>query len=210
MKAKVPIAATLMVLVMVPILLMLGKWQLDRRVWKAELIAQIQAAPLLPEVSPREFFAAMAGDVSLQFRRARVDCFPGPVKPYDLRGGQNSKGETGYLVLVDCGGVHASGHPDLVVVAGWIQRPDAVPALNIARSFDGLIIEHPYGRAEKRPEFMLIPHQAVAPLLPSLMPKPGDLPDNHFAYAVQWFGFALTLLVIYGLYARRWRREQRG
>jgi cytochrome oxidase assembly protein ShyY1 len=199
-----------MVLVMVPILLTLGKWQLDRRIWKADLIAQVEAAPLLPPATPKEFFAAMAGDISLQFRRAKVDCFPGPVKPYDLRGGQSADGETGYLVLVDCGGPHASGHPDLVVVAGWIQRPDAVSLLNITTSFDGLIIEHPYGRANNRPQFMLIPQLAVAPLHPSLMPKPGDLPDNHLAYAVQWFGFALTLIIIYLIYLRRWRREQNG
>ena len=34
-------------------------------------------------------------------------------------------------------------------------------------------------------------------------PDPRDLPNNHLAYAGQWFFFALTALVIYILALRR-------
>jgi len=40
-------------------------------------------------------------------------------------------------------------------------------------------------------------------LAPSRLPVAGDLPDNHLAYAGQWFGLALALLAIYGLWLRR-------
>ncbi len=39
-------------------------------------------------------------------------------------------------------------------------------------------------------------------------PDPGDLPNNHMAYAVQWFLFALVALVIYGLAIRKRLKEQ--
>ena len=37
-------------------------------------------------------------------------------------------------------------------------------------------------------------------------PDPRDMPNNHLSYAVQWFLFALTALVIYFLALRKkWR-----
>ena len=38
---------------------------------------------------------------------------------------------------------------------------------------------------------------------PLAAPDPRDLPNNHLAYAGQWFFFALTALVIYILALRR-------
>jgi surfeit locus 1 family protein len=34
----------------------------------------------------------------------------------------------------------------------------------------------------------------------STLPRPAD---NHLQYALTWFGFAITLLIIFGLYARK-------
>ena len=47
----------------------------------------------------------------------------------------------------------------------------------------------------------------LAELGPLAKPDPADLPNNHLAYAGQWFFFALTALVIYILALRRRRRE---
>ena len=44
------------------------------------------------------------------------------------------------------------------------------------------------------------PAAGLAPLAP---PDPADIPNNHLAYAGQWFFFALTALVIYLLALRR-------
>jgi surfeit locus 1 family protein len=52
----------------------------------------------------------------------------------------------------------------------------------------------------------LVADPPVAGLQPMARPDPGDLPNNHLAYAGQWFFFALTALIIYVLALRRKRR----
>jgi len=195
---------------MVPVLIWLGFWQLQRREWKHNVQAELTRAASLPLVTPREFLDAMAGSKSLQFRRATVDCRPGRVTPYDIKGGSSAAGEGGYRVLVACRdpAKRYTHGPDIVVVAGWAPRPDAVKTLDLDTSFTGTIIEHPYDKQPGRPLFLLIPTTAVSPLLPSRIPTPDELPDNHLSYALQWFAFAITLAVIYAIYVRRWRRER--
>lgn len=207
---RLPVAATLLTLVMIPVLIALGVWQLQRREWKQGLIAQLEAARTLPLVTVHDYYRAMIGAANLQYRRAEVDCRPGRVKPYDLRGGTSAgkgddEGDGGFLVLVDCNDPARHTKPDLVVVAGWTVRPDTVPTLDVDTRFAGTLIEHPYGDAPGRPLFMLIPTTAVPPLAVSRTPVPGDLPDNHLSYAFQWFAFAATLAVIYTIYVRQWR-----
>nr|WP_310525462.1 SURF1 family protein [Polymorphobacter sp.] len=198
---RVPWLATLLTFAMLTTLISLGLWQLQRRVWKHDLIAQLEAAQTLPLLEPADYFKAMTGEASVQYRRAELPCSPGKVLPYDLRGGSSATGTSGYLVLVSCRPNRDA--PDIVAVAGWSDRPDAarVPVM-VDTVFTGLIIEHPYGNASGRPQFMLIPDTAVAPLVPSRVPTPQDLPDNHLSYAGQWFGLALALAVIYGIWLR--------
>lgn len=204
---RLPLAATLLTLVAVPCLIALGIWQLERREWKHALIARLEAASTMPPVSAHDFYRAMIGEEDLQYRRAEIDCRPGRVAPYDIKGGTSADEQGGFLILVDCNDPVRHRKPDLVVVAGWTIRPDAVKTLDLDTSFAGTLIEHPYGNAPGRPQFMLIPTTAVPPLQPSRIPVPGDLPDNHMSYALQWFSFAITLLVIYTIYVRRWRAD---
>jgi hypothetical protein len=149
----------------------------------------------------------MQGEISVQYRRAELPCSPGRVLPYDLKGGSSIGGKSGYLVLVSCRPNRQP--PDIVAVAGWTKRADAGRTeIMVDTMFKGLVIERPYGDAPGRPQFMLIPDTAVPPLLPSRMPTPADLPDNHLSYAGQWFGLALVLVAIYALWLRRrWRGE---
>ena len=44
---------------------------------------------------------------------------------------------------------------------------------------------------------------ALGGLEANALPDPSDLPNNHLSYAVQWFAFALTALVIYAMVLRR-------
>ena len=175
---------------------------MQRREWKAELVAQLEAAPKLPLLEPADFTAAMNGTQSVQYRRVELPCSPGTVLPYDLRGGSSATGESGYLVLVSCRPNRKP--PDIVAVAGWSNRPDAVRVpIHVDTVLTGLVIEQPYGDAPGRPRFMVIPDTAVQPLVTSMMPDPGGLPDNHLSYAGQWFGLAGALLVIYAIWLRR-------
>jgi surfeit locus 1 family protein len=52
----------------------------------------------------------------------------------------------------------------------------------------------------------LVADPPLAGLEAMTRPDPGELPNNHLAYAGQWFFFALTALVIYVLALRRRRR----
>lgn len=201
---RLPLGATLVTLFAVPLLLALGAWQLQRAQWKADLIAEAGRARTLPPVAPREWFRAMVGELSVQFRRAVVDCRPGRVKPYDLRGGQSAAGQGGYTVLVNCGDQRRA--PDLVLAVGWADRPGTAPLL-VDATFTGTVVERPYGDAPNRPRFLVIADKPVPPLAPTRQPDPADLPNNHFSYALQWFAFAATLGVIYLVYARGWRRR---
>lgn len=200
---RVPIFASLLVLAVFAALVSLGVWQLQRREWKRVLIAQLEMAPKLPLLEPDDFLAAMNGTRSVQYRRAELPCSPGTVLPYDLKGGSRAGGgESGYIILVSCRPNRKP--PDIVAVAGWTVRPDAVrEPIKVDTVFTGLIIEHPYGDASGRPQFMLIPDTAVAPLQPSMRPDPEGLPDNHLSYAGQWFGLAAALVAIYGVWLRR-------
>lgn len=202
MSRRIPIIPTIVTTVGILTLCGLGRWQLERREWKRDLIASLEAARTLPPVSPAEFRAAMAGAISVQYRRAAISCHAGERRPYDLRPGSSAGGTSGFYVLVSCRPNDLP--PDIVAVAGWTRRADAKDlTLFLDHELAGVVIQNPYGDAPSRPRFMLIPDTAIAPLERSRQPQPDDLPDNHLAYAGQWFGLAIALAAIYGLWLRR-------
>ena len=56
------------------------------------------------------------------------------------------------------------------------------------------------------PGFVLVADRSPPPLQPAAPPTVHEIPNNHLAYAGQWFFFALALLGVYGFYVRQWRR----
>lgn len=54
----------------------------------------------------------------------------------------------------------------------------------------------------------LVADEGQGGLEPLARPDPANLPNNHLAYAGQWFFFALTALVIYVLALRARLRKQ--
>ena len=209
---RLPLIPTLMTLIMVGAMIYLGFWQLERREWKHKLIASLEAAQHLPPVTPSEFYRSMIGAGSVQYRRAVVACHPGRVTPYDFRGGESATGQSGFLVLIACRepAFTRGRGPDIVVVAGFSDRPELRQPLIVDTEFDGTIIERPYDKQPGRPMFMLIPKTAVPPLKPSRLPSPEDLPDSHLSYAVQWFSFATILAVIYAIFILRRPRADKA
>jgi len=56
--------------------------------------------------------------------------------------------------------------------------------------------------------YQIVADPPVAGLAANARPDPNDIPNNHLAYAVQWFFFALVALVIYALALRKRGRER--
>lgn len=86
------------------------------------------------------------------------------------------------------------------VVLGWSRSPDPVEWKG---GFVGGTVV-PTGELG----FKIVADPPLAGLQPNAKPDPADLPNNHLAYAGQWFFFALTALVIYGFAVRARIRKQ--
>ena len=181
---RIPIFATLLVLAAVGVMLRLGFWQLDRLHQKEALLARYASAEALSAAVPFPRDAASAEAVL--YRHAQVDC--AAVRSVTVTAGHNARGETGMAHVADC--ALAGGQPARVVL-GWSRDPR--PAQWQGGKVSGVIAPGP----------RLVADPPQAGLDANARPDPGDLPNNHLAYAVQWFLFAATALVIYGLAVRR-------
>ena len=82
-----------------------------------------------------------------------------------------------------------------LVVLGWSRSP--AEAVWNSGTLSGIVAPGP----------RLVADPPVAGLGANARPDPTDLPNNHLSYAAQWFLFAATALVIYGLALRKRMRE---
>jgi surfeit locus 1 family protein len=80
------------------------------------------------------------------------------------------------------------------VAIGWSSRPQS-PAWS-GGEVSGFI-----GSAGKGIRLVASPAQAGLEELAA--PDPAAIPNNHLSYAVQWFAFAASALVIYALALRK-------
>lgn len=190
MMRRLPILPTLVVLAAAGIMIALGFWQLGRDKEKRALVAHYaaienQAAPvpfpLTPDAARKDLY-----------RRSQVDC----IRVFDQRGiaGRSRSGQHGFAQTVRCA---LAGGGEATVALGFTDRPEEVSwsGGNVA----GILA--PNGH-----EARLVADPPVAGLAPLARPDPKDIPNNSLSYAVQWFLFAATALVIYALALRkRWR-----
>ena len=186
MNARVPIIPTIIVLAAVATMIGLGIWQLARRAEKEALIARYEAAADVGEVV---VFPLSGDGEDVLFRRSQVAC--AGVTGIEPVSGTSAKGQKGWVQRARC---VVSPDASVDVDLGY-TRSIARPA------FTGGIIT---GVIAPGPRLVADP--PVAGLQAMAKPDPGDLPNNHLAYAGQWFFFALTALVIYVLALRRRRR----
>ncbi len=185
---RIPIVPTLVVLIAVGIMIQLGFWQLDRRAWKEGLIARYSAAERFS--SELAWPSDRAGINAALFRHSSLDCRA--TAESAAIAGRNFKGELGWAHLMRCTlptGASAE------VVLGWSRDPQ--PRRWAGGLVSGLIA--PGGKQGAR----LLADPPLAGLEASARPDPKDLPNNHLAYAVQWFLFAGVALLIYGLALRK-------
>jgi surfeit locus 1 family protein len=184
MLRRLPLVPTLVVLVAVAIMIRLGFWQLDRMHEKEALLARYGAAEALSSEVP--WPASPAEATERLYRRATLDCQQ--VIGVTAIAGQSANGEPGQAHVADC---RLAGGAAARVVLGWSRNPAEVAWAGGLAS--GIVAPGP----------RLVADPPLAGLAASRRPDPAELPNNHFAYAVQWFVFAVVALVIYALAVRR-------
>lgn len=186
---RLPILPTIIVLIAVAIMIRLGLWQIERMHEKDAMMARHTAAQASSAAMP---FPSEPDEIeSALYRRAAIDCVS--VANSTSRSGRNAKGDAGIAQIVTCKTATGS---NVEVVLGLAQTPAIVP-------WSGGKVT---GWIAPGPKLIADPPQAG--LAASARPDPNDIPNNHLAYAVQWFFFALVALVIYAIALRkRWRER---
>ena len=211
-------------LVVFCLLIALGVWQLHRLKWKEGIIAQIRAAQIAPPVplpaSPTPYQKVWITGTWLPGKAALYgdevhDSPTGPVSGGELI--MALQRPQGQVVLVDLGWVpqqspapltnlapeaigyvHAPMHPN------WFSGKDD-PAHNLYYTLDPARIAAGLGLRNVAP-YMLIamgqlpPPGSAAPQPAQHLPTP---PNNHYEYALTWFGFAGVLVFEFIFFARK-------
>jgi surfeit locus 1 family protein len=166
----------------------LGFWQLGRKAQKEALLARYeQANAMSAEVpwprSPEAYPAAL-------YRHTRIDC--AAVERIEAVAGRSAAGRPGWAQIARC---RLSDGGTAAVALGWAPRPQAP-------RWDGGVVGGFIGPAG-RGGIRLIAAPAQAGLDQLSPPDPASLPNNHLSYAVQWFAFAATALIIFALALRK-------
>lgn len=182
---RIPVFATLVVLLAVGIMVSLGVWQLRRLHQKEALLDHYAAARTNP--APVDWTSAGVGE-DLLYRHARLTCVS--VSARSSIAGRSAKDEAGAAQTAQCA---LLGGGKALVVMGWSRQPNAGswtggPVTGVIAPGPRLVASPPVGGLEA-----------------NAIPDPSELPNNHLSYAVQWFLFAGIALVIYVL-ALRTRR----
>lgn len=198
-----PIIPTIVVLAAVATMIALGVWQLQRKAQKEALIALYQrnmamsATVAYPDLPP-------VPDAML-YRKSSVACLE--AVRWDQRSGTDRKGAQGIRMIADCR-TGAEG-PGVLIDMGTAE--DFTPPKWTGGIVQGTIVPGPEqptvverltGNAMPA-RAMLVADVPAPGLRPSAVSSAADTPNNHLAYAGQWFLFAAAALIIYILAVRR-------
>lgn len=182
--SRVPVLATLVVAAAAVVMIALGFWQLGRSGEKAALIARYEAVVGNPAAVAYPFRESAVA--AALYRRSEVDCEA--VTSIRAVNGTRADGAKGWAHKAVC---RTPDGQEATVTIGFsnnAQSPDWRGG-----TVSGIVAPGP----------RLVADPPLAGLEPLAKPDPGDLPNNHLAYAVQWFLFAATALVVYVLALRR-------
>lgn len=204
---KLPLFPTILVGLAVAAMIGLGIWQFDRRGEKAVQLARLSANRDQPAMT---FPNPPVGDEHL-FRRAGLMCLE--VAGWTEQAGRDASGKSGWRHLADCrtGAEGMSVKVDL----GVSSAPGVTPAWK-GGPVTGIITHAPdstpllaslFGKRPPR-NLMLVADAPAPGLSASAPPDPSSVPNNHLAYAVQWFLFAGIAVVIYLLALRRREKKK--
>lgn len=185
---RIPIVPTLLVLVAIAAMLGMGFFQLHRKAWKENLLARYEAAQTSGEEV--RWPQTPAGVEGALYHHTRIQCRSATAQT--TLSGRSAKDEAGLAHVVICRDVEGG---ERKVVLGWSRDP-AAPV------WTGGVVT---GWIAPGPRLVADPPQAG--LEANAKPDPKDIPNNHLAYAVQWFLFAGVALVIYAIALRKRMRE---
>ena len=229
------IGATIAAVIGIAILVGLGKWQLDRKVWKEDLIATVNSRISQPpqDLPPRADWSRLT---PAAHEYARVTF------PAEFLDGQEALAYTsGSSLRPDVDGqgfwvfapARLAGGSIIMVNRGFVPKDRKDPATRAQGMPHGSVdivgyLRWPEHRGMftppddvkdnvwyvRDPKAMAAAHHwPVAapfyidqelPVPPGGLPKPGKieitLPNNHLQYALTWFGLALALASVYGVW----------
>ena len=189
---RLPLIPTLLVLLAVGVMIRLGFWQIERLHQKEALLARYAgAAQFSSDVGPAQF-----GDEheAILYRHTAFECLR--VESVTAIAGLSAKGASGIAHIARCS-IGGGGGVD--VTLGWSSNP--APPQWAGGTVAGVI--GPKGKTDIR----IIADPPLAGLAANARPDPANIANNHLSYAVQWFLFALTALVIYALALRKRLQE---
>ncbi len=209
---------------MLAVLIGLGTWQVYRLRWKQGILDQVATAEAAPPI-PLQADPAPYTKVSVtgRFRFDKVAQFGAEVR--DLKAGPTM----GYQQLVP---LQRDGKPPVLVDRGWVPQRRTIPLDNPPGdvTVTGYVrpreVQHwfsPTDDSEVRQFYTLdpaaigaaigapnlVPFTLVAlgtsqpetyPAPETHLPRP---PNNHLSYVITWYGLAVALAVIFGVWARK-------
>lgn len=226
---------TLALLLLMPLLLWLGFWQLDRANAKADMINAYQQRLSDPPLQLRELNSITDNH---RYRQLQLDGHYDAQQQIILDN-QLYRGRVGYSIYTPL--QPSSGDPAVLINRGWLpigpsrqQLPDlsvtegsvsisglvdqpANPGIYLAMTVDSewpLLVQHiDYPAIATRLGYPLLP--IIVKLDPAA--EHGYLrdwqiefgtmtPQRHRGYAVQWFALATTLFILYLVLNFRWNR----
>lgn len=201
---RLPIIPTIIVAIAIAVMIALGIWQLQRASQKDALLALYNANLNRPAMA---FPRTAPIPAEAMFRRSSVMCLE--VIGWRTSGGRAADGTTGYRHIAQCRTGGGEG-PGALVDMGVARDPQFKPVWNGGR-VAGTITTEPdstslIGKVTSRAPALAPMLVATTPgqgLQASARPSPENVPNNHIAYAGQWFFFALAAGVIYFLALRR-------
>jgi surfeit locus 1 family protein len=220
----------IMTLVMLPVLIALGAWQLERKGWKEDLIARLASGRTAEPVSLNEVWQRYRDGGNIEYVRVRVTgTFDHAGERFVYAPREASQGFDVYTPL-------KSGDGTVYVLRGWVpdklkdpaaraegQLPGPVTVTGLARLPEQAGMFTPADDAAANRWYRRDPaafagalkdtvapfsiDAEVEPANPGGWPKPTPteirLSNRHLEYVLTWWGLAATLVVVFALYARQ-------
>ena len=203
MSRRIPILPTIIVLAAALLMVRLGFWQLQRLHEKEALLARYSANVTKP---PLPFAALFPVTEETLYRRTSAYCLD--VLSWKTEAGRGADGRSGWRHIASCR-TGAEG-PGFAVQIGTTRDVDFKPNWTGGK-VSGLLSHAPsnrpliarlFGKAPPQP-LLLVADKPAPGLSANGVPSIESIPNNHLAYAVQWFLFAGIAGIIYVIAVQR-------